>query len=363
MSARAEQRAVTTARRIAGRERAILRALYDHKILLTAWIKVLFFRSARRCQDQLRKLSALGLVERDDPSQPIGVGRAQGQWTLTEDGVQVVAVEMRKPRSSLDWMPRSTWHASDPLLEHQLGVNRFFVSLVEASLSHPDHGLEKWIPERYHSTMVAGAWVKPDGFGRYQHPNGACDFYLEFDRGTEWQRQLQEKLWRYVTAAENWAEGELEHFPNLLVAVPTESREAAFEKALRQVLDAGGIAFTGAVGFPFFIASEDLLEQHGVLGKVWRKFVPSPPNRPLAGRFLAERMSLVELPARQAGPYDLSKCLGRAWTNDSAVDDRRRTRPRATTFPAGDPPRPDDEPVPDSGAESDSDPSGGGEAA
>lgn len=362
MSARAEQRAVSTARRLHGRERAILRALYDHKILVTAWTRVLFFNSTRRCQDQMRKLKALGLVDRDDPSNPIGVGRAQSHWTLTEDGVAVVAVLMRKPRSALDWMPRSTYHEHDPLLEHQLGVNRFFVSLIEASRKLPDHGLEKWVPERYHTTMTAGAWIKPDGLGRYRHPGGACDFYLEYDRGTYWQRPLQEKLWRYVEVAERWAQGEVEAFPNLLVVVTTEAREQAFDKALRAVLDAAGIASKDAARLPFFITSEEFLEERGVLGKVWRRFVPAPPERPLAKKLLEERLSLVELPARVAGPYDPTKCLGRQWTDEEAVAERRRRRPRTPTFPAGEPPPPlaePDEEVPASKGESPE----GGEAA
>lgn len=365
MSARAEQRAVTTARRLHGRERAILRALYDHRILLTAWIRILFFKSTRRCQDQMRTLAEAGLVERDNPTQPIGAGREQGQWTLTLEGAAVVAVLMRKPLSSLDWMPRSTYHNTDPLLEHQVGVNRMFVSLVEASLNHHDHGLEKWIPERYHTTMSQGAWIKPDGFGRYQHPGGACDFYLEYDRGTEWNRQLQEKLWRYVQVAERWAHGEVGHFPSLLVVVPTESREAAFDKALRQVLDSAGITFREAVRLPFFITSEVLLEESGVLGKVWRRFVPSPPNRPLAETLLAERLSLVELPARHTGPYDLSRCLGREWTDDEAIADRRRRLPRTPTFPAGTPPERVDEPDSPAAAidGTHDDPPEGGEAA
>ncbi len=55
MGARQEQKAVTVARRLDERQQAILRALFDHEVLLTAQIKILFFSSVRRCQDQLRK--------------------------------------------------------------------------------------------------------------------------------------------------------------------------------------------------------------------------------------------------------------------------------------------------------------------
>jgi len=333
MGARQEQAALTTARRLDDRQRAILRALWDHQVLLTAQIKILFFSSERRCQDQMRTLAELALVEKDNPSQSIGVGRAQAQWTLTETGIQVVAVTMRKPRSALDRMPRHTWHRGDKLLEHRLGVNRFFVSLVEASLLYPDHGLQKWVPEKYHSTTVAGAWIKPDGFGVYQHPGGACHFYLEYDRATEWSRQLKDKLTRYLKVALLWAEGELHHFPNLAVVVPTERREAAFDQALSGVIKELEVPGKVAVQLPLFITSEQLLAVRGVLGRVWRQFVPAPGDRPLAAQLLAERLSLVELPVKDPGPYDLSKCLGRRWTGST-----ERRRPAPATYPSGKPP-------------------------
>ena len=360
MSASKEQEAVTTGRRLQDRERAILDALYDHEILLTAQIKVLFFTSTRRCQDQMQKLKQLGLVDKDDPSTPVGVGRQNRQWTLTESGIAVVAIGRGKPRSQLLRMPRHTWHASDKMLAHRLGVNRFFVSLVEASLGHSDHGFQKWNPEKYHTTMVAGAWIKPDGFGRYQHPGGACDFYLEFDRGTEWTRQLEKKLTGYVKVALLWAEGELDHFPNVLVVGPDVAREAAFEKALKNVLDDLEIPPTLAVKLPFFITGEDIVCEQGILGQIWRQFVPCPEERPLANLFLQQRLSIVELPAIKTGPYDLGKCLGRQWT-DEKTRAHRRLKAMPPTYPSGEPPLMIVEPMVDPVAGPDG--SEGGEAA
>ncbi|MCA1840040.1 MAG: replication-relaxation family protein, partial [Actinobacteria bacterium] len=236
MTARQEQEAVTTARRLGDRERAILRALYDYELLLTYQLQVLFFTSARRCQDVLRELADLKLIERDIPTQSIGVGRAQPHWTLTESGIHVVAVLKRLPRSKLERMPRETFFAADKQLDHLLGVNRFFVSLVQASKKHPAHGLEKWVPEKYVRTQ--SSWIRHDGFGRYQHEGGACDFYFEYDRATEWQGQLIKKLKGYVLMAIKWtAEEDPKQFPNLVVLVPTEKREAAFEKAARSTVD------------------------------------------------------------------------------------------------------------------------------
>lgn len=337
MNARAEQQSVSTARRLDQREREILRALYDNEVLLTYQLKVLFFSSLRRCQDVLKKLKDLKLVERDTPAQ-VGSGRAQSMWTLTESGVRVVAVLLRKPRSHLDWMPRDSFHASDKHLDHLLGVNRFFVSLVEASLLHEGHGLEKWVPAK--QVVSKNNWVTHDGLGRYQHPDGACDFYFEYDRATEWHDQLMRKLRGYILMAIKWTEEGAQHFPNLLVTVPTEKREAAFEKAMVAAVESlDNIDERTVVSLPFFITSEERLATDGVLGKVWRCFVPAPKGRKLAEALLAGRASLIELPSHKTGPFDLDRCLGKKW-GDAGARSKLRRLPPSPTFPAGEPPHP-----------------------
>lgn len=336
MSARAEQQAVSVARRLDLREREILRALFDFEVLLTDQLRVLFFSSLRRCQDVLKKLKDLKLIERDTPAQ-IGVGRAQSMWALTEDGVRVVAVLLRKPRSQVEWMPRESFHASDKQLDHLLGVNRFFVSLVDASLLHRGHGLEKWVPAK--QVESKNHWVTHDGFGRYQHPLGACDFYFEYDRGTEWHDQLVRKLRGYTLMAIKWTEEGTDHFPNLLVLVPFEKREAAFDKAIKASVESLEIDEKTAVGLPFNITSEERLAEKGVLGSVWRRFAPPPKKRSLAPLLLTERLSLIELPARKTGPFDLDRCLGKKWA-DAGSRSKLRRIPPPSSFPPGSPPLP-----------------------
>jgi hypothetical protein len=77
-------------------------------------------------------------------------------------------------------------------LPHRLGANAFFCALIEASRAREGHCLISWRPEHWVRTRAAE--VKPDGFGRYLHPGGACEFYLEYDRGTEAFGALSRKL-------------------------------------------------------------------------------------------------------------------------------------------------------------------------
>lgn len=341
MSAHREQHAVTLARTLDLREREILRALFDYEVLLTYQLRVLFFSSLRRCQDSLKNLKDSILVERDTPS-GVGTGRGQSMWTLIEDGVRVVAVLMGKARSQIEWMPRHSFHAADRHLDHTLGVNRFFVSLVGASLLHPAHGLEKWVPAK--QVESSNNWVTHDGFGRYQHEGGASDFYLEYDRGTEWHDQLVRKIRGYLLMAIKWTEEGAKHFPNVLVLVPNEKRERAFDRAMLAAAESLEITPTTAVALPFFITSEERLAEDGVLGKVWRRFVPVPAHRPLAPFLMGERLSLVELPPHKAGPFDLEQCLGKKWI-DAGARSKLRRLPGRPTFPSGEPPAPTEESI------------------
>lgn len=331
MTAQQEQEAVTTGRLLDQRDREILIALFDYRLLSTSQLKVLFFSSLRRCQDAIKRLGDLHLIARDRPFQQIGDGKLEYLWTPTEAGVRIVAATMRKARSQLDWMPRYSFHVSDRQLDHLLGVNRFFVSLVEASLLHPGHGLEKWVVAK--QVQSNNNWVTHDGFGRYQHQGGACDFYFEYDRGTEWHDQLARKLRGYILMAIKWTEEGPAHFPNVLVVVPNEKREKAFDRAMKAAVESLEIPQKIAVTLPMFITSEERLAKDGMLGKVWRHFAPSPANRPLAPLFMGVRQSLVELPAQKAGPFDLEHCLGKRWTDAGARSKLRRRIP--PNFPTG----------------------------
>jgi hypothetical protein len=60
------------------RERGVLIAIYQHKVLLTQHLKAMFFGSLRRAQDRLRHLAQSGLIDTCYPPQPRGMGKASG---------------------------------------------------------------------------------------------------------------------------------------------------------------------------------------------------------------------------------------------------------------------------------------------
>jgi hypothetical protein len=318
------------------RERAVLVAIYQHKILLTEHLKAMFFGSIRRAQDRLRHLARRELIETWYPPQPRGLGKASGHHTLTERGAQVVALFLGIGRSELRYVVRDQEDRNqDSYLAHRIGVNEFFCALIEAGRANEGHGLAKWIPERTVRTL--DGWIRPDGYGVFLLPGGALDFYLEYDRGTETTRQLANKLAGYIGIARDWTEQGAEHFPCVLLVVPNQRRErvgaAAFADALARFKRADKLS-----DLPFYVANEEALNQRGVLGRVW---APLPK--------LDRRLAIVELPAKEGMDYDLSDCIGRCFT-DNGPRSWARLMPlsRRPRFPVGEPPGDDEEP-PDEG--------------
>ncbi len=301
------------------RDHAILLSLLEHKVLTTAQIKALYFRSLRRCQHRLRELRELGLIASFTPRRGFGQGRPPDCLFLTKEGLSACAEHKGVRTSDLSWVPDESYRTSQNLA-HRLGVNAFFCALAETSRAHEGHCLVTWRPEHWVRTRAAE--VKPDGFGRYLHPGGACEFYLEYDRGTEAFGALSRKLEGYLRLAAGWTEEQdLTGFPNLLIVVPEGVREGEVGSALCHAIGRLHVRGSLATSFPLHVASEDGLVHHGVLGPAWR-------HLPTDG----DRVPLVDLPSRARDLYPSTRCLGRYWTDD---DPGRRRR----IAPASSPPR------------------------
>lgn len=316
--ARAERNAsLARAGAIDERDHAILLSLLEHKILTTHQITSLCFRSLRRCQHRMRELKNLGLVSSFSVGRGFGEGRAPACWYLTKPGLVEIADAKDVRTSDLPWVPDSSYR-TNKLIAHRLGVNAFFCALAEASRGLQDHCLATWRPEHWVRTKAVE--IKPDGFGRYLHPGGACEFYLEYDRATEARGALTRKLEGYLKLAAGWTkEWELTGFPNLLVLVPEEEREGEVATAFRSASMSLQARSSLAGSFPLYVANEDRLTELGVVGPTW-KLVPTD----------GERLSLTELPARPRDLYRAARCLGRHFT-DADPSHRRRISPASAT--------------------------------
>jgi hypothetical protein len=298
------------------RDHALLLSLLEHKVLSTHQIKSLYFRSFRRCQHRMKELRDLDLISSFSVGRGFGEGRPPACWFLTKTGLAAIAEAKGVRASDLSWIPDESYRGSQNLA-HRLGVNAFFCALAEASRAHEGHCLHTWRPEHWVRTRAAE--VKPDGFGRYLHPDGACEFYLEYDRGTEAFGALARKLDGYLRLAAGWTrEQEVVGFPNLLLVVPEEVREEEVASALRHAIGSLHVRGSLATSFPLYVASEDQLSELGVLGPVWRLLATD-----------GDRVPLVDLPCRARDIYRSIRCLGRYWTDDD-VGRRRRISPASS---------------------------------
>jgi hypothetical protein len=299
------------------RDHQVLLSLLDHKILTTHQITSLHFRSLRRCQHRMKELKETGLVSSFSVGRGFGEGRAPACWYLTKPGLIEIADAKDVRTSDLPWVPDSSYR-TNKLIAHRLGVNAYFCALAEASRPFQGHCLATWRPERWVRTKAAE--IKPDGFGRYLHPGGACEFYFEYDRATEARGALTRKLEGYLNLAAGWTkEQELTGFPNLLVLVPEEEREGEVATAYRSATTSLHASGSLASSFPLYVANEDRLTELGVLGPVWKRVSTD-----------GDRLSLMDLPARPRDLYRTARCLGRYFT-DADPSHWRRISPASAT--------------------------------
>ncbi len=262
----------------------------------------------------MKELRDLDLVSSFSVGRGYGEGRTPACWYLTRAGLGEIAEAKGVRASDLPWVPDHSYR-SNLLLAHRLGVNAFFCALAEASRDHEGHCLHTWRPEHWVRTRTAE--VK-DGLGRYLHPGGACEFYLEYDRGTEAFGALSRKLEGYLRLAAGWnEEQELTGFPNLLIIVPEGVREGEVGSALRNAIGSLHVGGSLASSFSLYVASEEQLVELGVLAPAW-KHLPTD----------GDRLSLCDLPAQPRDRYRASRCLGRYFTDERA---RRRISPVSTT--------------------------------
>jgi hypothetical protein len=296
------------------RDHALLLSLLEHKVLTTNQIKSLYFRSFRRCQHRMKELRDLDLVSSFSVGRGFGEGRPPACWYLTKPGLVEIADAKEIRVSDLPWVPDRSYR-TNTLLAHRLGVNAFFCALARASRGPQGHCLATWRPEHWVRTRAAE--VKPDGFGRYVHPGGACEFYFEYDRATEASGALSRKLEGYLRLAAGWTEEqELTGFPNLLVLVPEGERERKVETAFHHATGTLHVSGSIATSFPLYVASEDVLTHVGVLAPAW-SHLPTE----------SDRLSLLDLPAGPGDQYRTGPCIGRYFTDGDDLRRRRRISP------------------------------------
>jgi hypothetical protein len=302
------ERVFELARHLTERDRAIAIALYEHQLLTTDQLTLLFFSSKRRAQDRLRFLYDERVLDRFYPPRPYGLGKPQAHWLLDEAGAILVAASMNMERKRLGWQRRDDW-SSHPQLLHRLEANRFVTELIAATLTDGSPGVSDWWGSRSAAGRLTDASQHsrpiPDAGFFLETAAGPIECYLEWDRATETLARLTHKLTLYRYAEVHSGE---RRPVNVLFVVPTEQRLQALVEAVAADAERRDKArdnwFTPT--WPLLAARTTEISEQGPLARVWRSL--AEPNR---------RARLSELTAQaELAPIELARCLGRRWRKE-----------------------------------------------
>ena len=314
------------ARHLTERDREVALYLYRHRVLTTAQLQLLFFSSRRRAQDRLLFLYRNRVLDRFYPPAPFGCGKPEAHWLLDEAGALLVAAVHEVERKQLGWQRRDDW-GSYPQLAHQLETNRFVTNLIAATLSDPGLGVSEWWPPAEaadHLNQRRRGRVLPDAGFYLETPAGPIECYLEWDRATETQERLTEKLLAYRRAeAELFDEGKAPRC--VLFVVPGPRRLETLRRAYQDFEQERARRDRGSVysldgRWPLIATSAGRLLAEGHLAAVWER---------LDGR-LGSPLALSDLPVRQdMNLVDPNATLGRRWRKDDP-DFWRRLSPLGT---------------------------------
>jgi hypothetical protein len=168
------ERVFELARHLTERDRAIALALYEHQLLTTEQLRLLFFSSRRRAQDRLRFLYEQRVLDRFYPTRPYGLGKPQAHWLLDEAGATLVAASLGMERKQLGWQRRDDW-GSHPQLLHRLEANRFVTHLIATTLAEESLGVSEWSGSRSAHALLRSA--------SQGTPIPDCGFFLETPGG------------------------------------------------------------------------------------------------------------------------------------------------------------------------------------
>ncbi|OLE28997.1 MAG: hypothetical protein AUG49_00860 [Catenulispora sp. 13_1_20CM_3_70_7] len=267
--------------RLTARDGEMLRMLVEHQVLTVGQLAVALFPDVRKCRARVALLRALGLVETFRP--PLQRGTSQTHCVATARTVSLLvdqdAVSPRFRRASVGG---ATAIALRPDLGHLRGVNEVFCQLLGHARRTPGAALETWRSERS-TTRALGSRLRPDGFGRWRDGDTWCEFFLEYDTGTEPHVRLLAKLIGYADLAESAGAA-----CPVLFWLPNAQREAHLQRHLAGTPPRVPVATTW--GDP---------ARTNPAGPIWRPAWPATPDRlPLAalGATAARHLDIPQNP-------------------------------------------------------------------
>ena len=219
--------------RLTARDAELLRLVAEHRMLTSSQLATALIPDERTCRARISVLRSLGLIETFRPPGVAGsspqhcVATGKALRLLAEAGYADRVPAVRGP-ARRGAAAAST--ALRPDLAHLTGNNEVFCQLLAAARASSGRAaLEEWRSE-WSATRHFGGQVRPDAFARWRDGQAWCEFFLEYDTGTEALHRLTAKLRGYA---------ELATATNVLSPVlfwlPSAHRQASLQQALTQL--------------------------------------------------------------------------------------------------------------------------------
>jgi Replication-relaxation len=165
--------------RLSDGDRQVCRLLAEHQVLTTGLLALLLGVPPRTLQQRLTILTALKVVDRFRPHQPVGAGSASYHYLLGDTGAAILAADPTTTDGGLRWdRTRLLGLAqANGRFTHLLGVNSLLAQLTHAARHEPGARLVCWWPaQRCHAHW--GPLIAPDAYARWQDRDGEVDFFL-----------------------------------------------------------------------------------------------------------------------------------------------------------------------------------------
>ncbi|MEY9935271.1 hypothetical protein ABH926_009946 [Catenulispora sp. GP43] len=193
---------VAVADRLTSRDAEMLRLLAEHRMLTSRQIARILFPRERTARERIAAMRSFGLIETFRP--PCSSGTSPLHCTLTAKAFRLVVGDDEAAPSRHRLARVGTLGAVAMALRadlaHLRGTNEVFSQLIAHARKNPGCELEVWRSE-WSCARIFGGQVRPDGFGRWRDGEAWCDFFLEYDTGTETQERLLAKLVGYADLA------------------------------------------------------------------------------------------------------------------------------------------------------------------
>jgi hypothetical protein len=235
---------LAAAAHLTDRDRYLVRAVADHRVLTTDQLAALRFDNIITARHRLGILVRLGVLRRFRPRRESG--SAPWHYLLGPVGAALLGAEDRDEKK---WLPqvradRQLALERSQRLGHMTGANWFFVSLA-AHVRTGGGELRTWAAERPaaeylydHRSMSQAeldARPHPDGLGIWAEDGRDIVFLLEYDTGTEHLPQLVGKLHGYAEMARQPVH--LAFRVPILFCFPGPRREQSARRALAASAD------------------------------------------------------------------------------------------------------------------------------